>query len=85
MKNPINDRDDFKKRLEQINNWKNYYTVEQSVDALLFDMPELKGKIRAYQAKCTAYNQQMLTRWDNAPSEQEREEIVGEVVQVKED
>lgn len=78
-KDPVDDRDEFAKRLGYINNW----VIDCGIDnilACLLDADSAKiAEFKTRKDACTAANDEALSRYDNATTREERAAVVGSI------
>jgi len=74
---PVNDRDEFKRRLKTMICWTNEYTLQEATEALLTADAVKIADINAARQRCINEINQYLDEWDNAPNENARRQVCG--------
>lgn len=76
---PVDDRDEFKKRLERTNSFLDRYSVEELFEALLSKDQSKLDEINQFRNECKSHVESQLSLYDSAKDRSEREKVVHEV------
>jgi len=82
-KDPIDDREEFVKRVKSICNWKSDIFVDDLLEHLVMNNEEELIKIRKKKVKCEKEVEKYLAAYDKAASREERADVVGKVKKVE--
>jgi len=76
---PVDDRDEFKKRLERTNSILDRYSVEELFEAILSKDQSKLDEINQFRAECKSHVDNQLSLYDSAKDRGEKEKVVQEV------
>jgi len=77
--NPVDDRDEFRKRLERTNSLLDRYSVEELFEALLSKDQTKLDEINQFRNECKSHVDGQMALYDSAKDRSEREKVVQEV------
>jgi len=80
---PSENRDEFQRRLESSNCWKEHFTDLEVIDALIDADAEKLQKIRDMKAACAAHVKKYMDQYDAAKDKEAKQAVVGSVVKYK--
>lgn len=76
---PVDDRDEFARRLKQSSCWRKFYSTEEVLDAVVSQDDEKLAEIRALKTACEEHNNKLLQDYDAASDRNGKAAVVGSV------
>lgn len=76
---PVDDREEFKRRVERTSCWIDYFSMDEVLEALLEQDAVKIQQIKDVKNSCKAHCEAYLAQYDAAKDRQEKERVVGSV------
>jgi len=83
IKDPLDDRGEFEKRLRRINCWKQNYSQEEILGALIDNDSEKLAEIKEEKDACENQINDLLRQYDEASDKAAKAAVVGSVRKFK--
>jgi len=82
-KDPVEDRDEFEMRIKRSSCWKEFFSMEEVLNALIDEDTEKLAEIRAVKNSCEEHVNGLLKQYDEASDKAAKAAVVGSVRKFK--